>query len=462
MSSNFDDLRSSFEYNDEENEPVEEYDAEIEEEEYIEEEEAPRRNPLRLIILVLLVLALLCILCFFLLPRLPFDIPGISPVPPVGDNTPGQPTMQPTDEGSIPPGGDGTEQPSDGTSEPGDGVVDGTSEPLPPPGTTEPLPPGEGTAEPPIDGTSELPTDGTTESPTDGTTEPPGEGTAEPPTDGTMETPTDGTGETPADGTMEPPTDGTTETPADATTEPPVSCDGNLPPVADANGPYNAMQGKGQAVVIFDGSASSDPDGNIESYEWDFGDGTAAETGESVTHGYKETGTFVATLTVTDSCGATGQDTADVTIVGPTPPSEQEDADDSEESDEEASQENSVSVASAIQSASNAGTPGFCYRVQYGDTLFGISQSFDVPIPDLAFLNEINADYYVIEGQGLFIPTGQIKEGPNVYIAQPYDTLDLIAYDCGLTPSFLAEVNEMSMDASLAPDQAVVIPPWTY
>ncbi|MCB0209326.1 MAG: LysM peptidoglycan-binding domain-containing protein [Anaerolineae bacterium] len=451
MSSNFDDLRSSFEYN-EEDEPVEEYDAEIEEEEYVEEEPR-RRNPLRLIILILLVLALLCILCFFLLPRLPFNIPGISPVPPVGDNTPTQPTTQPTDEGSLPPG-DGTEQPAEGTTEPGDGTVEPPTD-----GTMEP--PSDGTVEPPTDGTSELPTDGTTEPPTDGTTEP-GDGTAEPPTDSTMEPPTDGTAEPPTDGTAEPPTDGTAEPPTDGTAEPPVSCDGNLPPVADANGPYNAMQGKGQAIVIFDGSASSDHDGNIESYEWDFGDGTATETGESVTHGYKENGTFVATLTVTDSCGATGQNTANVKIVGPTPPSQQEDADDTEESDKEASQENSVSVAAAIQSASNAGTPGFCYRVQYGDTLFGISQSFDIPIPDLAFVNGINADYYVIEGQGIFIPTGQIHEGPNVYIAQPYDTLDLIAYNCGLTPSFLAEINEISLDASLAPDQAVVIPPWTY
>jgi PKD repeat protein len=80
------------------------------------------------------------------------------------------------------------------------------------------------------------------------------------------------------------------------------------------------MMGKGQAVVIFDGSGSTDPDGTIVSYEWEFGDGSSLGSGESVTHGYTSTGSFVVTLTVTDNCDDTAQDTADVTIVGPTPP----------------------------------------------------------------------------------------------------------------------------------------------
>ncbi|MCB9080060.1 MAG: LysM peptidoglycan-binding domain-containing protein [Anaerolineaceae bacterium] len=463
MSSNLDDLRSSFEYNDEdeENEPQEEY--EVEEIDEDEEVEAPsRQSPLRLIILVLLVLALLCVLCFFILPRLPFDIPGISPPPPVSV-PPTQPATQPTDEGL--PSGNETDEASMSTTEPQEGTVEGTGEPLPPPGTTEP-PPGA-TVEPTGETPGMEPTgEATGETPG---MEPTGEPTGETPG---MEPTGEPTGETPG---MEPTGEPTGETPGmeptgeapgaeptgEPTGEPPVSCDGNMPPIADANGPYDAMQGKGQAVVIFDGSGSGDPDGTIETYSWDFGDGTPAEEGQSVTHGYKNNGTYQATLTVTDNCGVTATDTADVTVVGPTPPSQQEDAD-SEEPDDEASQESSVSVAAAIQSASNAGTVGFCYQVQYGDTLFGISYEFDVPIPDLAFLNDINADSYVIEGQGVFIPTGQIREGPNVYITQPSDTLASIAFECGLDPAVLAEANGLSLDAGLQPDQAVVIPPWTY
>jgi serine protease len=56
--------------------------------------------------------------------------------------------------------------------------------------------------------------------------------------------------------------------------------------------------------VTFDGSASSDPDGSISSYSWDFGDGASA-SGQSVTHTYGSSGDFTATLTVTDDSGAT-------------------------------------------------------------------------------------------------------------------------------------------------------------
>ncbi|MCB0166477.1 MAG: LysM peptidoglycan-binding domain-containing protein [Anaerolineae bacterium] len=483
--SNLDDLRSSFEYNDEdeENEPQEEYEAEaIDDDEEVVE--VRRQSPLRLIILILLVLALLCVLCFFLLPRLPFEIPGISP-PRVGDIPPVQTTAQPTDEGLTP--GEGTSEVPPSTGEPQEANGEATGEPLPPPGTTEPLPPGatvEPTGEPtgetsgmeptgePTGETADMESMGESNGETPGmesTGEPTGEtpgmeSTGEPTGEPSgAETTDEATGETPG---MEPTGEPTGESPgAEPTGEPtgeaPVSCDGNMPPIADANGPYNAMQGKGQAVVIFDGSGSGDPDGTIDTYSWEFGDGTPTEEGQSVTHGYKNNGTYQATLTVTDNCGATATDTADVTVVGPTPPSQQEDAD-SEESNEESSQKSSVSVAAAIQSASNAGTVGFCYRVEYGDTLFGISQEFDVPIPDLAFLNDINADAYVFEGQGMFIPTGQLREGPNVYIAQPYDTLDSIAYECGLAPGTVADANGMSLDEGLQPDQAVVIPPWTY
>jgi len=55
----------------------------------------------------------------------------------------------------------------------------------------------------------------------------------------------------------------------------------------------------------FDGSMSVDPDGSIAGYSWDFGDGTSA-TGASVDHTYGAPGSYRATLTVTDSRGATG------------------------------------------------------------------------------------------------------------------------------------------------------------
>ncbi len=62
-----------------------------------------------------------------------------------------------------------------------------------------------------------------------------------------------------------------------------------------------------------DASASSDPDGTIESYAWDFGDGGTA-TGPTTTHTYEAGGTYRITLTVTDDQGLTDTASQDVTV----------------------------------------------------------------------------------------------------------------------------------------------------
>jgi len=66
-----------------------------------------------------------------------------------------------------------------------------------------------------------------------------------------------------------------------------------------------------EGFVTFDASASSDRDGTIESYAWDFG---ATGTGETVTHAYMVNGTYFVTLTVTDNDGLTGKATATIYV----------------------------------------------------------------------------------------------------------------------------------------------------
>ena len=83
----------------------------------------------------------------------------------------------------------------------------------------------------------------------------------------------------------------------------------NVPPVANAGGPYATMG----EPVMFDGRGSTDSDGSIVSYQWDFGDGSTG-TGPTPTHTYASTGSFTATLAVTDDAGETATASASVAI----------------------------------------------------------------------------------------------------------------------------------------------------
>ncbi len=87
------------------------------------------------------------------------------------------------------------------------------------------------------------------------------------------------------------------------------SLPGNKPPVAVAKA--TPTSGDAPLTVNLDGSGSSDPDGTIAAYSWDFGDNTTG-SGAKVTHVYSTAGNYTAVLTVTDDGGAKG--TANVAI----------------------------------------------------------------------------------------------------------------------------------------------------
>ena len=84
----------------------------------------------------------------------------------------------------------------------------------------------------------------------------------------------------------------------------------NQPPDADA-GPDQTV--KVDDTVHFNGTGSSDPDGDTLTYTWDFGDDTTG-TGAEPTHTYTEAGTYTVTLTVDDGHGGTATDEMIVTV----------------------------------------------------------------------------------------------------------------------------------------------------
>ncbi|BDZ45973.1 hypothetical protein GCM10025866_18820 [Naasia aerilata] len=74
-------------------------------------------------------------------------------------------------------------------------------------------------------------------------------------------------------------------------------------------------------AVSVNGSASTDANGSVTAYSWNWGDGTAASSGVTASHTYATAGDYTITLTVTDNGGATGSTTRAVTVSsGTTPP----------------------------------------------------------------------------------------------------------------------------------------------
>jgi PKD repeat protein len=90
---------------------------------------------------------------------------------------------------------------------------------------------------------------------------------------------------------------------------------GAQPPQAVASA--NPVSGTAPLNVSFTGSGSTDSDGSIASYSWNFGDGTGS-TAANPLHTYAA-GNYTATLTVTDSQGLTNSASVGISAAATTP-----------------------------------------------------------------------------------------------------------------------------------------------
>ena len=86
--------------------------------------------------------------------------------------------------------------------------------------------------------------------------------------------------------------------------------DGNAPPESDFT--VNITYGFSPLTVVF-ADSSSDTDGNIVNWAWNFGDGSNSAS-QNPTHIFTSAGTFTVELTVTDDKGATDSTSMNITV----------------------------------------------------------------------------------------------------------------------------------------------------
>ena len=108
-----------------------------------------------------------------------------------------------------------------------------------------------------------------------------------------------------------------------------TGCGGNggpIPPTTPNQSPTasftaNPASGVAPLNVSFNASNSSDSDGVIISYAWDFKDGSTG-TGQTINHTFSSTGSYNVKLTVIDNEGATDSTTKIITVTEPTTPNQ--------------------------------------------------------------------------------------------------------------------------------------------
>ncbi|NMA95606.1 MAG: LysM peptidoglycan-binding domain-containing protein [Clostridiales bacterium] len=104
---------------------------------------------------------------------------------------------------------------------------------------------------------------------------------------------------------------------------------------------------------------------------------------------------------------------------------------------------------------------GFHYIVLPGDTLYKISQQFDVPLRELIRVNNIAEPYTIYPGQEILIPKATPPEPPagtKIYTVKKGDTLFSIAQTFNVTVDDIVKLNNLTNPELIYPGQKLLIP----
>jgi len=110
------------------------------------------------------------------------------------------------------------------------------------------------------------------------------------------------------------------------------------------------------------------------------------------------------------------------------------------------------------------------YTVQPGDTLFRISQKFNVSVSELVTLNQLSNKNLILVGQVLQIPTGSVSPPPatgppptsnNTYTVQAGDTLYRIARRLGIPVNDIVIANNITNPSLIYPGTVLTLPTGT-
>ncbi len=115
-------------------------------------------------------------------------------------------------------------------------------------------------------------------------------------------------------------------------------------------------------------------------------------------------------------------------------------------------QASSAPLAPLAPSASEAGPSGaVAYRVQAGDTVYGVSRRFAVPVRGVIDANSLKSPYRLRVGQVLRVPN------PRRHRVQAGDTVYGVARRYGIDPNQIVRLNRIAAPYAITPGQSLVL-----